>query len=115
MRHVLLVVVALIVAGLGAFPVMSLLAAEPDTAKDGSLEQVTAEAPTTTIVEAVVVAPPETTPVGDLTGSVSKVLELRGSAQDLGVDELDNTLPDAVARLLIDRDAVLVVAEPVTP
>ena len=115
MRHVLLVVVALIVAGLGAFPVMSLLAAEPDTAKDGSFEQVTAEAPTTAIVESVVVAPPQTAPVEDLTGSVSKVLELRGSAQNLGVDELDNTLPDAVARLLIDRDAVLVVAEPATP
>lgn len=115
MRHALLIVVALIVAGLGAFPVMSLLAAEPDAAKDGSFEQVTAGTPSATIVEAIVEAPPETTPVGDLTGSVSKVLELRGSAQDVGVDELDNTLPDAVARLLIDRDAVLVVAEPVTP
>jgi hypothetical protein len=115
MRSYVFLAVGIGIAVLGAFPVMSLLAAEPDPVKDGTVA-------VTEIPVEVQVAPVETTlpaaepePVEGLTSSVSKVLELRGSATEAGLSDIGASLPDAVARLLIDRNAVLVVPEPATP
>lgn len=116
MRNYLFIAVGFMIAGLGAFPIMRLVAAEPDPVKDGTLAavEVATTPPVATPVETTVAATePET--LGELSGSVSKVLELRGSATDTDLTDLGTTLPDAVARLLIDRNAVLVVPETVTP
>lgn len=105
MRPVLLVIIGLLVGVLGAAPIIGLLQADQS-------EQATA-APTEVTIVATPSSLPERDPqpVEELSESVSKLLMDRGPVQEVGLNELNGSLPDAVVRLLIDRNAVLAIPE----
>ena len=104
---------ALAVAVAGLIPVIWLLASPAEEMADEG-EVVVVEVTTTTqpetptvIVEAVV---PELH-VQDLDPAVVRVLQANGYAELVGEPSLEDQLPDAVARVLIERGAVLTVVE----
>ena len=63
-------------------------------------------------VTTVVVEPVAELDVDDLDPSVVRVLQANGYAELVAQPDIEGELPDAVMRLLIERNAVLTVVEP---
>jgi hypothetical protein len=102
---------AAVVAVAGLVPVVWLLAS---SGGDTGAQDAVAEVPTTSrapVVTTVVVDPVADLEVAELDPSIVRVLQANGYAELLGESGLDNELPDAVTRVLIDHGAVLTVVE----
>ena len=101
---------AAVVAIAGLVPVIWLLTSP---AEDSVVEEVVVSDPTTTSSEitTVVVEPIPKLEVDELDPSIVRVLQANGYAELTGQATLDEELPDAVTRVLIDNGAVLTVVE----
>jgi hypothetical protein len=101
---------AAVVAVAGLVPVIWLLTSP---AEDSVVEEVVVSDPTTTSSEitTVVVEPIPELEVDELDPSIVRVLQANGYAELTGQPTLDEELPDAVTRVLIDNGAVLTVVE----
>ena len=101
---------AAVVAVTGLIPVVWLLSSP---AEESVVEQVVVGEPTTTSAEVttVVVEPIPELDVDELDPAIVRVLQANGYAEFTGQPALDEELPDAVTRLLIERGAVLTVVE----
>lgn len=101
---------AAVVAIAGLVPVIWLLTSP---AEDSVVEEVVVSDPTTTSPEitTVVVEPIPKLEVDELDPSIVRVLQANGYAELTGQATLDEELPDAVTRVLIDNGAVLTVVE----
>ena len=101
---------ALVVAVTGLIPVIWLLSSP---AEESVVEEVVVSQSTTTSPEVttVVVEPIPELEVDELDPSIVRILQANGYAELAGQPSLDEQLPDAVTRLLIDRGAVLTVVE----
>lgn len=102
---------AVVVAVAGLVPVAWILTtpAEGSTMSDEvAVVSTTATPPPVTTV---VVEPTVELRVDELDPAVVRVLQANGYAEKLGQAGLDEELPDAVTRLLIERGAVLTVVE----
>ncbi len=104
-------VAALVVAIAGLLPVIWMLASPAEDSVDEG--EVVVVATTTTQPESttVVVEPIPELDVQDLDPAVVRVLQANGYAELVGKSGLEEDLPDAVTRLLIERGAVLTVVE----
>jgi hypothetical protein len=104
-------VAALVVAIAGLIPVIWMLASPAEDSVDEG--EVVVVATTTTQPESttVVVEPIPELDVQDLDPAVVRVLQANGYAELVGEPGLEEDLPDAVTRLLIERGAVLTVVE----
>lgn len=103
-------VAALVVAVTGLVPVVWLLSSP---AEESVVEEVVVSEITTTsaAITAVVVEPVPELVVDELDPSIVRVLQANGYAELVAEPTLDEDLPDAVTRLLIERGAVLTVVE----
>lgn len=103
---------ALVVAIAGLIPVIWLLAspAEDAVVDEGEVAVVETTA-TVPEVTTVVVEPIRELDVDELDPAVVRVLQANGYAEHTGEAGLQEELPDAVTRLLIERGAVLTVVE----
>jgi hypothetical protein len=102
---------ALVVALTGLIPVVWLLTSPAeDTVTEGEVAVVQSTT-TSPVVSTVVVEPIPELDVDELEPAVVRVLQANGYAELVGEVGLDNELPDAVTRLLIERNAVLTVVE----
>jgi hypothetical protein len=102
---------ALVVALTGLIPVVWLLTSPAeDTVTEGEVAVVQSTT-TSPDVSTVVVEPIPELDVDELEPAVVRVLQANGYAELVGEVGLDNELPDAVTRLLIERNAVLTVVE----
>lgn len=101
---------ALIVAVAGLVPVIWMLSSPSE---ESVVEEVVVIQSTTTSPEVttIVVEPIPELDVKELDPAVVRVLQANGYAELAGQPSLDEQLPDAVTRLLIDRGAVLTVVE----
>jgi len=101
---------ALVVAVAGLVPVIWLLSSP---AEDSVVEEVVVSEITTTssTITTVVVEPIPELIVDELDPSIVRVLQANGYAELAAEPTLDEELPDAVTRLLIERGAVLTVVE----
>lgn len=102
---------ALVVALTGLIPVVWLLTSPAeDTVTEGEVAVVQSTT-TSPDVSTVVVEPIPELDVDELEPAVVRVLQANGYAELISEVGLDNELPDAVTRLLIERNAVLTVVE----
>jgi hypothetical protein len=102
---------ALVVALTGLIPVVWLLTSPAeDTVTEGEVAVVQSTT-TSPDVSTVVVEPIPELDVDELEPAVVRVLQANGYAELVGEVGLENELPDAVTRLLIERNAVLTVVE----
>ena len=97
----------LLVGLLGAIPIANMLSDATDDASDSTV-------PPSAVAETAAAAEEslqqdETLHVDGLSDTVTKVLQIKGLAQAAGVEDLGSLLPDAVTRLLVERQAVLTV------
>ena len=101
---------AAVVAVAGLVPVIWLLSSP---AEDSVVEEVVVSDPTTTSSEftTVVVEPVPELEVDELDPSIVRVLQANGYAELTSQPTLDEQLPDAVTRVLIEHGAVLTVVE----
>lgn len=101
---------ALVVAVAGLVPVIWLLSSP---AEESVVEEVVVSEITTTssAITTVVVEPIPELVVDELDPSIVRVLQANGYAELAAEPTLDEELPDAVTRLLIERGAVLTVVE----
>ena len=101
---------ALVVAVTGLVPVIWLLTSP---AEQSVVEgEVAVESTTTTSPEVIVVVEPvPELEVDELDPAVTRVLQANGYASLAGEPDLENQLPSAVTRVLIDNGAVLTVVE----
>jgi hypothetical protein len=102
---------AVVVAVAGLIPVIWLLTSPAEDTvipEEVAVVDTTATSPevTTVVVEPI----PELT-VDELDPAIVRVLQANGYAEQLGQSGLEDELPDAVTRLLIERGAVLTVVE----
>ena len=102
---------AAVVAVTGLIPVIWLLTspAEQSIAEEGvAVEESTTAPPEVTTV---VVEPVPVLEVDELDPAVVRVLQANGYAELAAEPDLDTELPDAITRVLIDKNAVLTVVE----
>lgn len=122
MRQVGFIIVGITVGLLSAVPIMNLLNAQPEPPPVAVAPEVTTVPtlpPTTLAVAEPVVEQPvagqpvveQAAAVGDLSESISKVLEYKGAAQDVDAEDLAGSLPESVTRLLMHWNVVLAVPE----
>lgn len=104
-------VAALVVAIAGLIPVIWMLASPAEDSVDEGEVVVVATTTTQPGSTTVVVEPIPELDVEDLDPAVVRVLQANGYAELVGEPGLEEDLPDAVARLLIERGAVLTVVE----
>ncbi len=101
---------AVVVAVAGLVPVIWMLTSP---AEESVVEEVVVSESTTTFadVTTVVIEPVPELDVDELDPAIVRVLQANGYAELAGQPALDEELPDAVTRLLIERGAVLTVVE----
>ncbi len=101
---------AVVVAVAGLVPVIWMLTSP---AEESVVEEVVVSESTTTFadVTTVVIEPVPELDVDELDPAIVRVLQANGYAELAGQPTLDEELPDAVTRLLIERGAVLTVVE----
>ncbi|MCP4304987.1 MAG: hypothetical protein GY926_09330 [bacterium] len=101
---------AAVVAVTGLVPVLWLLTSP---AEESVVEEVVVSDATTTSSEftTVVVEPVPELEVDELDPSIVRILQANGYAELTGQPTLDEQLPDAVTRVLIEQGAVLTVVE----
>lgn len=102
---------AVVVAVTGLIPVVWLLSSPAEQSVVES--EVVVEQSTTTSPEVttVIVEPIPELNVDELDPAIVRVLQANGYAELAGEPDLENVLPDAVTRVLIDNGAVLTVVE----
>jgi hypothetical protein len=101
---------AALVAVMGLVPVIWLMSS-PIEESAGEGEVAVVESTTTVPETTVVVEPVPTLNVDELDPAVVRVLQASGYAQLAGRSSLEEELPAAVTRVLVDRGAVLTVVE----
>ncbi len=100
---------ALVVAVTGLIPVVWLLTSPAEqSVVEGEVVATTTTSPEVTTV---VVEPIPELEVDELDPSIVRVLQANGYAELAREPDLDNELPDAVTRVLIENGAVLTVVE----
>ena len=102
---------AVVVAVTGLIPVVWLLTSPAEQSVVES--EVVVEQSTTTSPEVttVIVEPIPVLDVDELDPAIVRVLQANGYAELAGTPDLENVLPDAVTRVLIENGAVLTVVE----
>ena len=102
---------AVVVAVAGLVPVIWILTS-PAQESVVTGEGVATTTTTSPEVTTVVVEPPPVLEVEELDPSIVRVLQANGYAEFAGAPDMDGELPEAVARVLMDNNAVLTVVEP---